>query len=116
MNEHVHPIFKRMLDAFAHSVTDAQPAGKKGALASSTEPRQGTQAGEHGGRRPPDAIKHVITQRDGGGIYIVACSCGASRQFPRQNALARAAKVRAWIAQHDRDIAAESSADQGALK
>jgi hypothetical protein len=48
--------------------------------------------------KPP--TKHVITKRSGPGVYIVSCSCGASRQFPRQNALARAAKVRAWINAH----------------
>jgi uncharacterized protein YecT (DUF1311 family) len=53
------------------------------------------------------STKHVITERNGPGSYIVACSCGARRQFPRQNALARAAKVRAWIAAHDREIAAK---------
>lgn len=72
MNEHVHPIFKQVLDAMT---------------------------------KPP--VEHVITKRSGPGGYIVMCSCGARRQFPRQNALARAAKVRAWIAQHDRDIASK---------
>lgn len=42
-----------------NSVTDGQPAGKKPALASATAPRQGTKAGEHGGRRAPDAIEPV---------------------------------------------------------
>ena len=41
---------------YLHSVTDAQPAGKKGALASATAPRQGTKAGEDGERRLPDPI------------------------------------------------------------
>lgn len=48
--------------------------------------------------------RHEINQRNGGGLgYIVRCSCGWSFRVPRQNALARAAKVRAAIAAHLRD-------------
>lgn len=45
--------------------------------------------------------EHSFTTRHGPGIVLVLCSCGASRQFTRrQNALARAAKVRAWKREH----------------
>lgn len=40
--------------------------------------------------------------RTAGGVVIATCpACGATRSFKRENALARAAKVRAWLRAHD---------------
>lgn len=50
--------------------------------------------------------EHDITTRRSPVAIIVRCTCGWSRQFTRhQNALARAARVRAAISEHQRDAA-----------
>ena len=57
-----------------------------------------------------NANTHEISERRGPGIFIVMCSCGARQQFARRNALARAAKARAWVRKHFREV--ESSSHQ----
>lgn len=47
------------------------------------------------------STEHRYTQRRAGRIILVLCSCGASKQFRVENALARAAKVRRWQRIHE---------------
>lgn len=49
---------------------------------------------------------HSYTQRRAGRIILVLCSCGASKQFRVENALARAARVKAWQRIHESPLAA----------
>ena len=43
---------------------------------------------------------HSMTQRYAPNCVLLLCSCGWQRQFKRENALARAAKVRKAIREH----------------
>lgn len=48
-------------------------------------------------------IKHVVATRYAPGAVLISCTCGWSRQISRrQNALARAQKVKAAIREHYR--------------
>lgn len=49
-------------------------------------------------------LDHAIMVRRSPINYTVRCSCGWSRTIAKQNALARAAKVRAAITEHERTI------------
>ena len=52
--------------------------------------------------------KHEITERWSPAAILILCTCGWSRAVLRwQNALARASKVRAARAEHEREIEAE---------
>jgi hypothetical protein len=55
-------------------------------------------------------IKHDISKRQTPIGYQVICICGWSRTFKKQNAWARAAKVRAAVAEHFREIEARETA------
>ena len=48
--------------------------------------------------------QHNITQRHAPTCVLVMCSCGWQRQFKRENALARAAKVRKAIRAHYQQV------------
>jgi hypothetical protein len=55
--------------------------------------------------------KHEITERRSPAAILILCTCGWSRAvLRRQNALARASKVRAARAEHEREIEAERKA------
>jgi len=52
--------------------------------------------------------KHEITERRSPAAILILCTCGWSRAvLNRQNALARASKVRAARAEHEREIETE---------
>jgi len=49
---------------------------------------------------------HSYTQRRAGRIILVVCSCGAQKVFRVENALARAARIRAWQRIHESPLVA----------
>jgi hypothetical protein len=62
-------------------------------------------------------VIHDITERRSPINIVVRCSCGWSRTFTRkQNALARAAKVRAAVDAHNREIEANAAAGRHVFK
>ncbi len=55
---------------------------------------------------------HIMTERRSPVAFLLRCSCGWSRQITRrQNALARAAKIRAAWNEHEREIDKEIEND-----
>lgn len=51
---------------------------------------------------------HQITERRAPGSFLVRCSCGWSVEIRKQNALARAAKIRRAIREHQESAAAKA--------
>lgn len=57
-------------------------------------------------------IQHIASQHAGPAGTVVRCSCGWSRFVPRQNALARAAKVRRASGEWEAHVAASLFGDR----